>query len=96
MTEKQKDARVKEMEKFVNEGVPEEAKDKECLWEENPSIKTYAIEVKQRVNKRDNKKKIEVKNYKAAMPRRSEDASIKTVEEDKEKSNTSKGEVKSR
>ena len=30
------------------------------------------------------------------MPRRSEDASIKTVEEDKEKSNTSKGEVKSR
>ena len=54
MTKKQKEDMVKEMEQFMNEGVPEEAKDKEYKWENEPPIHTYAIEPKQRINERDN------------------------------------------
>ncbi len=93
MTKKQKEDMVKEMEQFMNEGVPEEAKDKEYKWENEPPIHTYAIEPKQRVN--ENEKKLEVGNYKDANPVRSEDAVIKTAgksveKEDKEEEKKTK------
>ena len=92
MTKKQKEDMVREMEQFMNEGVPEEAKDKEYKWEKEPPIHTYAIEPKQRVNEKE--KKLEVGNYKDANPVRSDNAVIKTAgksvekEEKKEKETT--------
>ena len=50
MTKKQKEDKVKEMEQFIEHGVPEEARDKEYEWEQEPPICTYAIEPKQKMN----------------------------------------------
>lgn len=101
MTKKQKEDMVKEMEQFINEGVPEHAKDKECIWEEEPPIHTYAIETRQIVSEKDNKKRLDVKKHKDATPSRLDNAVIKNVSTDKR--NTSKdlendkeNEVKSR
>ncbi len=80
MTKKQKEDKVKEMEQFIEHGVPEEARDKEYEWEQEPPICTYAIEPKQKMNE----KRLEVGNYKEANPVRSDDAKI-TANDNREK-----------
>lgn len=94
MTKKQKEDMVKEMEQFINEGVPEEARDKEWMWETEPPIHTYAIEPKQRVSEKENKKSLDVINYKDANPVRSDDAKITANDnrEEREEKTTSERE----
>ena len=77
MTRKQKEDKVKEMERFINEGVPEEAKDKDYMWEAETPIHICVIEPKQRVNEKENKKSLDAVNSKDASPVRSDDATIK-------------------
>ena len=98
MTKKEKEAKIKEMEQFINEGVPEEAKDRDYEWEKEPEIHVSAIEPKQRVNEKNNHKTLEVGNSKDAKPVPSEDAIIKVVDDEKEnkKTNRSKSEQSSR
>ena len=86
MTKKEKEEKVKEMEQFINHGIPDEAKEKECIWEEEPPIHTYAIEAKQRV--KESKKELDVRNSKNVLPARFETASIKAPDDEKEKSSS--------
>ena len=98
MTKKEKEAKIKEMERFINEGVPEEARARDCEWEKEPEIPVSTIALKQRVNEKDNKKALDVVNSKEAKPVPSEDAVIKVVDDEKEnkKTNRSKSEQSSR
>ena len=95
MTKKQKEEKVKEMERFLNEGVPEEAREKDYMWETEPPIHTYAIASKQRVNEKENKKSLDVIDYEDANPVRSDDAKINAPDNrvEKETDKKSKGTV---
>lgn len=84
MANKEKEAKIKEMELFLKKGVPEEARDREYDWENEPEIHIYAIEPKQRVNEND-EKAIEVGNSKDAKPVPSEDAIIKAIDDEQKK-----------
>lgn len=98
MTKKEKEAKIKEMERFINEGVPEEARARDYEWEKEPEIHIDTIEPKQRVNEKDNKKTLDVGNSKDAKLVPSEDAVIKVIDDDKESTKTtrSKSEQSSR
>jgi hypothetical protein len=95
MTRKQKEDKVKEVERFINEGVPEEARDRENMWEKGPNIRICVMEPRQRINEKENKESLDAVGSKDAKPIRSDDATIRTTHDNAEKEEKQSGREKS-